>query len=107
MLNVKFVHNSIIPKLLKVDAITLYPFVFIALAKEATPKWLVMHEMEHVRQVRMIGIFRFYSSYLLYYFAGRLAGFSDYDAYMDIPWEKQARDAQLIDENDYTKEIQT
>ncbi len=65
-MKVKLRWNSKLPKLLGVDAITLYPYIFFKDSpNELGSSILVRHEMEHVRQVRKLGWFKFYSSYLV------------------------------------------
>ena len=60
---------------------------------EATIYELIMalcHEMIHVRQIRKVGWFSFYISYLLYYFAGLLRYGDHGAAYYNIPYESEA-----------------
>jgi hypothetical protein len=44
---------------------TIYPFIFFKDKKEDVPQTLFRHEWEHVLQIRELGWFRFYSSYLI------------------------------------------
>jgi len=90
---VRHVYNSRIPKLFGVVAITLYPFVFYRLNEcYADKSGTYDHELIHVEQVRRVGWFSFYISYLLFYIAFRLSGLRGYDAYMSIPWEVEAHE---------------
>ena len=82
------VKKSRIPKLLKVKAIVLYPFIFYA--DENPSPTLIAHEWVHVAQIRAVGFFRFYISYLLFYWAFRVVGLRSYKAYRAIPWEAEA-----------------
>lgn len=79
-----------LPKLLNVNAITIYPYVFCA--DKFPTEQLLKHEKAHIKQVQKHGWFQFYLSYLLYYAAGRISGKSHFAAYHDIPWEVEARD---------------
>ena len=83
----KHIKNSILPKLLGVEAITLYPFVFYR-SKAPSPA-LVYHECIHLRQVVEIGWLRFYVSYVLYWVANKLQGLGQ-DSYYLIPYEEEA-----------------
>ncbi|WP_020409833.1 hypothetical protein [Hahella ganghwensis] len=62
-------YRSWIPRLLGVDAVTIYPFIFfkhsVEQCKEASwfPK-LFKHELIHVEQVRRLGWWNFYVTYL-------------------------------------------
>lgn len=71
--------------------ITLYPFIFMV-ADEATSRanHMLAHEWIHIQQIRENGFWRFYSSYLWFYIKGVFKYRSLEQAYLDIPWEKQA-----------------
>lgn len=83
--------NHWLPKRINVAAITLYPYVLYAMEESEAPSWLRRHEMAHVEQVKRHGWFRFYLSYVMYYVAGRVAGFGHDQSYLSIPWETEAR----------------
>lgn len=94
-MKVRHVYESFIPKRLGVIAITLYPFIFYSIDESrARESGTYDHELVHVSQVRRVGWVSFYLSYLLFYFAFRLHGKNDYDAYMSIPWEVEAYEHQ-------------
>lgn len=87
-------YNHWLPKMLKdTVAITLYPFVLYAEGEgyvwsEST---VVEHETVHVRQIRKLGVFRFYVTYWIEYFCNRyLLGMSEDDAYENVSFEKEA-----------------
>lgn len=88
-----------LPRLLQVEAITIYPYVFynddedFYLGKWGAP--VIKHELAHVSQVIKYGWFRFYISYLLYYLAERVKGEDHFEAYLNIPYEIEARKAEL------------
>lgn len=80
----------------EVNGITLFPFVFISYSKKDMPLSLKKHESCHVRQVYKNLIIFFYLRYLCEYFFFRLRGFSHMDAYSNISFEKQARQAENL-----------
>lgn len=91
----RFKFEHWLPRLLQVDAITLYPYVLFAEhMDDYEDSTTIRHEMVHVAQVRSYGWFRFYISYLLYYAAERVKGEDHYNAYLNIPWEVEARAAE-------------
>jgi hypothetical protein len=93
-MTVKHVYNSIVPKLLKVDAIVLYPFIFF---KDKYPSGrIIRHELVHVDQIKKYGWFRFYLSYIMEYASYRVRGLSHYDSYMKISYEVEAYKLQEI-----------
>ena len=79
------------PKLIKVGAITLYPFILISGTKEeAIRDQILNHEWIHVNQVRSLGWLRFYGSYLWKYFKNYLKSRDQFIAYMNISYEQEA-----------------
>lgn len=86
------VYNSKFAAFIK-HHIVLYPFVFFA---GVPTRDVIAHEMCHVDQIEKTGVIRFYVSYLLYYFAERLRGRLAVEAYMNIPYEEEARAAQYL-----------
>lgn len=84
-LRVKYKHW--LPKFLKVGAITLYPYILIKRDKPDVPARLYKHEMVHVNQIRVLGWWKFYWTYLKHYFALRREGFTHDIAYRNIPFE--------------------
>lgn len=87
----RIIYNSWLARILKVGAITLYPYIFIAPHKDLSViDGILKHEMVHIGQVVCIGWWRFYISYILYWFAG-LARFGvSSAAYYQIPYEVEA-----------------
>ena len=53
---------------------------------------LVVHELIHVRQFVAAGYVRFVLSYLKDYWRGRVGGLSPRDAYLQITYEREARE---------------
>lgn len=88
MLKPIFIKNSLLAKLLKVEGIVLYPFVFFS-AKSPVDR-VIHHEMIHVVQVQRVGFFSFYFLYLKEYIACRLKGMDHSKAYRSISFEVEA-----------------
>jgi hypothetical protein len=84
---IKEVENSIIPKLLKVGAITLYPFI---LYSGKITSEIQYHEKVHVEQIKRLGCFRFYWEYLVEYIKLRFQGYTHNQAYYNITFETEA-----------------
>jgi hypothetical protein len=83
--------NHWLPRLLGIYGITLYPWVLFSVPMwEAINSSLLAHEAIHVRQIRSVGWFYFYWTYFVDYLRARLAGKSDDDAYLSIPYEVEA-----------------
>jgi len=55
---------------------------------------IVLHELEHVRQVAQLGLPRFIFRYLRDYYRLRRSGLSSSEAYSAIPFEIEARAAE-------------
>jgi hypothetical protein len=83
-------YNSNLAKILKVDGITLFPFIFIANSKENALEWRISHEKVHLWQQLKWLIIPFYVVYLLEYVSGRFKGLNHYQAYRNISFEKEA-----------------
>lgn len=70
-MKIRRVYNSWIPQLLKVGAITLYPFILFSRSVQGiktyrlNPEQLFKHEYIHIEQVRKLGWFKFYFLYLV------------------------------------------
>ena len=90
-MKVKLIYNfKLLPK--AYGAITLYPFIFFTTSKADTFQSTIKHEMVHVAQVREAGWFCFYISYLIYFVAGYIRYHNWDRAYMQIPYEIEARE---------------
>jgi hypothetical protein len=74
-----------------IQAITLYPFVLFAGTKKEISAELFRHELEHIYQVQRMGWWKFYFSYLRFYFEFRMNGKNHQLAYWNIPYEIEAR----------------
>lgn len=80
--------GSFIPKILKVDAIVLWPFVLFADKRPSLTT--VAHEYIHIKQIWRDGAITFYFWYIIEYLVGRLDGLSHYAAYRQISYELEA-----------------
>lgn len=92
-MKVKLVYNSLIPKILRVEAITLYPFIFIRFSKDTTNlivNRIYKHEMIHVRQIRRVGFFNFYFDYIYEFFINLFKYRNWSQAYLNITYEIEA-----------------
>lgn len=78
-------------KILKINAIVLYPFVFYCDSHPDTG--IVLHEQVHLNQIKRDGVLWFYAKYLFEYFKGRKGGLTHYQAYRNISYEKEAYDS--------------
>jgi len=64
-------YNHWIPQLLRVGGITLYPYILFARSVPGIkkyrqhPEYLFKHEYIHIEQVRRLGWFKFYLSYIV------------------------------------------
>ena len=95
MKKVTVAYNHWLPKMFGYVGITLYPYIFISLSEEqAKEQRIINHEWVHVVQVRKLGWFRFYGTYLLYYLAGLLKYGNPQTAYYNIPFECEAYEEQ-------------
>jgi len=87
----RVITNSKIPRLLSffidVYAITLYPFVFI---KDKGNVITLNHEKIHLEQQRELWVIGFYLLYVYYWIKGKFKGLSNSEAYMKIPFEREA-----------------
>lgn len=86
----RLVEDHWIPRWLGVEAIVLYPWLLVAKARGQLSPALLAHEMTHYRQIRSLGIVRFYLRYLREYLAGRGRGLSHQEAYREISFEREA-----------------
>jgi len=92
--------NSRIAKILKVSAITLYPF--ICYHDKFPGKELKQHEMIHIDQIRKNGVLKFYLLYLLEY-AKNVVKYKDLNqAYFRISFEQEAYRKQHIERKDFS-----
>lgn len=91
-MKIRWRYNSRIATRLKVNAIVLYPFVFVK-HPTASPE-LTAHELEHVEQIRREGVVKFYVKYLYFYYKNLWKYRNGFKAYWNIPYEIEARAAE-------------
>jgi hypothetical protein len=99
-MKVKHIRNSKLAKLLKVEAITIYPFIFYSM--DIPSKVLKQHEMIHIDQIRKLGWFKFYFKYLLEYTKLYYRLRSSSMAYFNISFEKEAYAKQYDNREDFS-----
>lgn len=90
MTSLRLRYEHWIPRRLAVRAIVLYPYVLFSDSRERVDALLLRHEIVHVRQVRRLGWWRFYSHYLWEYFRHRCSGMEGEAAYRKISFEQEA-----------------
>lgn len=86
------IKNSWVAKVLGVDGIVLYPFIFFA--SKDPDQILINHELIHVSQIRRDGLWHFYFNYLKEYAIHRFQKKSHLEAYRSISYEVEAYDNQ-------------
>lgn len=87
-MKIRLIRNSSLARLIKVDGIVLYPFIFCA-AKRPSVK-TINHELIHILQVKRDGFIRFYFTYLKEYYQFRKKGLGHNEAYLSISYEVEA-----------------
>ncbi|MCK5605101.1 hypothetical protein KAR91_24640 [Candidatus Pacearchaeota archaeon] len=84
------IYNSNFAASLKVNGITIWPFIFISCSKKDCPEWLLKHEQVHIKQQINWFILPFYIVYLWDYAIYRLKGYNHDTAYRSIRFEVEA-----------------
>ena len=75
-------------------AMTFGKHIFYDTDKENVQERIRKHELRHVNQYELFGVFGFLMLYLYYYFEIRLKGKSHWEAYNANPFEIEARKAE-------------
>lgn len=89
-MKIKWKFSHWLPRLLRVNGITLYPFVLFASDEcNVKDRWLV-HEYIHIKQQRKDGLIKFYFLYVWEYLCGFMTSSSHDAAYRNIPYEREA-----------------
>lgn len=91
-MKIKLVKNSKFARIIKVDGIVVFPFIFFAEARPGVK--IINHELIHILQVRREGFIRFYFNYLKEYAQFRLKGFNHAESYLSISYEIEAYEHQ-------------
>ena len=73
-----------------VNAMALWPFILVQNLETKESKVTIHHEKIHFRQQLEMLIIPFYFTYLIYYIYFRVKGSSHFQAYLLIPFEKEA-----------------
>ena len=93
------IQNSKIPVYLSIFiniyAITLFPFI---ISRDEMSDATINHEKIHIEQQRELLVVFFYILYIWYWLIGKVKGMTNDDAYMNIPFEREAY-TQMYDEN--------
>ncbi len=89
----KLKFNHWLPKMFKLWGISLYPYILYADSPKDIPLRILRHETCHWTQQRKDGL-RFYIKYLFFYFKNYLKYKNHNDAYLNIPYEIEARRAE-------------
>jgi len=93
------IQNSNIPKYLSIfisiSAITLFPFI---ISRDEMSDVTIRHEIIHIEQQRELFVIFFYILYVWYWLRGKVSGMTNDEAYMNIPFEKEAYQ-KMHDEN--------
>jgi hypothetical protein len=98
--NARWIYRSKLAQIIKVEAIVLYPFILTQRPPERVDARLYAHEMKHVEQILRDGWGLFYAKYL-YFYAMNLLIFRDFrEAYLQIPYEIEARAAESTSRQD-------
>ena len=72
------------------SAIALYPFILLSDACLLKDEHTLFHEKIHLRQQLELLIVVFYIIYVIEYLIGRAKGYSHFQAYMNISFEREA-----------------
>ena len=89
-----FFNSNLVPA--GYDAITLFPFILIKDGPEHTPLDLIVHELTHYLQAKRAFVLPFYLIYLIDYLVNLIIYRSHYVAYLNIPYEIEARNNQEL-----------
>ena len=93
------IQNSKIPVYLSIfiniSAITLFPFI---ISRDEMSDVTIRHEKIHIEQQRELLVIFFYILYVWYWLAGKVKRMNNDEAYMNIPFEREAYE-QMYDVN--------
>lgn len=91
---IKNKYSHWLPKLLNSFAVTVGRTIYY---EDAQPTdRLRRHEEKHVEQYMQYGVLGYLTRYFFSYFKNRLRGMDKYEAYRNIPFEIEARAAELL-----------
>lgn len=89
-------YNHFLPKLLKVTAVTLGKHVYYAIGAKTISIRLRKHEEAHIEQYFKLGFYPFLYQYFKEYIHYRLKGYDHMHAYLEISFEKEAREKETL-----------
>jgi hypothetical protein len=72
------------------SAMALFPFILSREKSQDMSPSLLCHETIHFRQQLELLLIGFYLLYLVFYFYYRIKGYDRFNAYMSIPFEREA-----------------
>jgi len=75
---------------ISVGAITLFPFIIVR--SDYDNPTTINHEKIHIEQQKELLVVFFYVLYVYYWLKGKIKGMTNQDAYMSIPFEREAYD---------------
>ena len=85
------IENSVIPSYLSlfinIRQITLFPFI---ISENRMDSITLRHEMIHIEQQKELLVVFFLILYVLYWLNHKIQGMTNYEAYMLIPFEREA-----------------
>lgn len=73
-----------------VNAMAVYPFIIVRNQEVKESEVTIHHEKIHFRQQLELFIVPFYILYILFYIVYRFKGYNHFNAYMSIPFEREA-----------------
>jgi len=73
-----------------VNAMALWPFILVRNSETKMSKVIIHHETIHIKQQIELLIVPFYILYFLYYVYFRIKGYPHTQAYLNIPFEREA-----------------
>jgi hypothetical protein len=92
-------YNHFLPRLMKVTAVTLGRHVLYAIDSKMITHRLRTHEMAHIEQYKALGFFRFLYRYIKEYYLLRKQGYDHFNAYLNISFEIDAREKEILNES--------
>lgn len=87
-MKIRVVRNSTLAKILRVEGIVLFPFIFFS--SNVPSVKIINHELIHILQIKREGFFKFYFNYFKEYSQLRMKGLNHQNAYLAISYEAEA-----------------
>lgn len=89
-------YNHFLPRILKVTAVTLGKHVYYAIDAKFISMRLRKHEEVHIQQFYQLGFYTFLLRYFKEYIYYRFKGYNHNQAYLEISFEKEAREKEIL-----------